>query len=123
MSEDSEGRARARSERAAVREARATYRESIVKQEIWGATECRARVSVRQERRGHRGLVNRKIRNHECRGIFQPLRFGPARRNFLKFLGDATRNHPRERMALRFLAYGSSLPSRNEHGDLAVFVA
>jgi len=43
-------------------------------------------------------------------------------KNF-KFLGDATRNHPRERMALRFLAYGSSLPSRNEHGDLAVFVA
>ena len=58
MSEDSEGRARARSERAAVREARATYRESMVKQEIWGATECRARVSVRQERLGHRGTAN-----------------------------------------------------------------
>jgi len=55
--------------------------------------------------------------------FFEPLRFPTDSPKNFKFLGDATRNHPRERMALRFLAYGSSLPSRNEHGDLAVFVA
>ena len=122
------GRARRERRRAG---GRGTYRESIVRQKIRGAPDVHARVGLRSERRAlatDRARAGSKSAD-QVASWFPPtdtsqIAVAGAEKKFENFSSDA-KTQPPARLGgcvLVFRPYGSSLPSRHEHGGPAVFV-